>query len=88
MEQVEAEDDINAEITPIKLSMPVLKEARAKWFVEMEDYLSDNPQIIINGFIKASITGALDDIEEEVVTESASSGDSEDSSDDDEDDYE
>ena len=36
--------------------------------VEMAQYFADNPQIIVNGFIKAGITGALDgemDIQDE-----------------------
>ena len=28
--------------------------------VEMAEYFAENPQIIVNGFIKAGITGALD----------------------------
>ena len=36
--------------------------------VEMAQYFTDNPQIIVNGFIKAGIAGALDghmDIQDE-----------------------
>ena len=28
--------------------------------VEMAEYFADNPQIIVNGFVKAGIAGALD----------------------------
>lgn len=37
----------------------MLKELGAKWLVEMAQYFVDNPQIIVNGFIKSGITGAL-----------------------------
>ena len=30
------------------------------WMVEMSEYFAANPQIIVNGFVKAGITGALD----------------------------
>jgi len=70
MEQVGEQGDIDSEITPTSMSMPILKEAGAKWFVEMADHLSSNPQFIINGFIKAGIAGALDDTVEEIAVES------------------
>jgi len=38
----------------------VLKELGAKWMVEMAEYFAENPQIIVNGFIRAGIAGALD----------------------------
>ena len=40
MEQIEAEDDINAEISPIKLSMPVLKEAGLNGSLRWQSILS------------------------------------------------
>lgn len=80
LEQVE-EDAVSAEIVPVSLSMPVLKEVGAKWFVEMFEYISDNPQIIVNGFIRAGICGALD------VVASEDSGDVDDSSEESVEDY-
>lgn len=51
MEQIEGEEDIDvAEIIPVSLSMPVLKEIGAKWMVKMAEHISDNPQFITNGF--------------------------------------
>ena len=59
MKQLEGEDVETAEICPINLGMPVLKELGAKWMVEMAEYFGENPQIIVNGFVKAGIVGAL-----------------------------
>ena len=49
------------ELDVIDLGLPVLKELGAKWLVMMAQYIEDNPQFIVNGFIKAGISGALDD---------------------------
>lgn len=40
--------------------MPIPKEIRAKWLVGMAEYLSDNPQFIVNGFLRSDITGTFD----------------------------
>ena len=40
--------------------MLILKELGAKWFTEMSEYISNNSQFIVRGFIKAGICGALD----------------------------
>ena len=53
-----------AEIQPVNLSMSVLKEVGAKWLVEMANYISANPQFIVNGFVCSGITGVLDRIED------------------------
>lgn len=45
-------------MNPVSLSMPVMKELGAKWLVQMAEYISENPNIVSNGFIKA---GALDE---------------------------
>ena len=58
----------STDLQPINLGLPTLKELGAKWMVEMTQYLADNPQMIVNGFIKAGIAGALDghmDIQDE-----------------------
>ena len=41
--------------------MQVVKQI-AKWLVDMAKYISDNPQFIVNGFIRSGITGALDGV--------------------------
>ena len=38
----------------------MLKELGAKWLVQMVEYFSENPQLIVNGFVQAGITSALD----------------------------
>ena len=62
MSQLEESDIGN--VQPINLGLPILKECGAQWLVEAADYISENPQMIVNGFIKAGITKALDRIEE------------------------
>ena len=51
----------------------MLKQVGAQWLVQLAEYLSNNPQIITNGFIKTGIAATLDGVEEE----SASTTDSE-----------
>ena len=57
--QLEGNDVESTELQPLDLSLPRLKELGAKWMVEMSQYLAENPQIIVSGFIKAGIAGAL-----------------------------
>ena len=60
-EQLSDESNIQStDLQPISLGLPVMKELGAKWMVEMSEYFAANPQIIVNGFVKAGITGALD----------------------------
>ena len=40
--------------------MAVIKESSASWLVKMWDYISDNPQFIVNGFLCLGISKALD----------------------------
>ena len=49
-----------SELQPINLGMPVVKNVGAKWLVKMAEYVSANPQFIVNGFVRSGITGALD----------------------------
>ena len=49
---------------PVDLSLPCLKVLGAQWLTEMKDYISNNPQYIVNGFVKAGTTGALDNQEQ------------------------
>ena len=53
-------DDIDGSLQPINLGLPVLKELGARWMVEMADYFMANPKIVVNGFVRAGITAALD----------------------------
>ena len=47
----------SVDLQPINLGLPVLKELEARWMVEMAEYFADNPQIIVNDFVKAGIAG-------------------------------
>lgn len=49
-------------LEPIDMSMAVMKNISAKWFVKMAEYIADNPQFIVNGFKRAGICRALDGI--------------------------
>ena len=60
----------NAVLEPVDLSLPLMKELGAKWLTEMPNYLSANPQFVVNGFIRFGITHALDHNDEGNVVES------------------
>ena len=47
-------------IEPIDLCMARKEEVSASWLVEMWDYIANNPQFIVNGFLHAGINKALD----------------------------
>ena len=55
---------INQQLQPIELGLPSLKKVGAKWLVGMADHIRSNPQIIVNGFVRAGITRALDGLED------------------------
>ncbi len=48
------------ELNPVRLSLPLMKELVASWLVEMFEYIQNNPQIAVNGFLRAGICDALD----------------------------
>ena len=54
-QQLEGQDIETAVLQPIDLGLPALKELGAKWMVELADYFGENPQIVVNGYIKAEI---------------------------------
>ena len=61
---------------PVDLCMARMKEISATWLVEMWDYIAHNPHFIVNGFVHAGISKALDgeddgDIPVSEVTSSA-----------------
>ncbi len=59
-------DDLEeVELQPIELGMPVLKEIGVQWLVGMAEYVSNNPQFIVNGFVRSGITSAIDDVNED-----------------------
>ena len=51
------------------MSMQVLKEVGARWIVTMAEYLSKNPQFIVNGFVKSGMSAAMDGVIEELAVE-------------------
>ncbi len=54
-------DGGSVQLKPVDMGLPSLKELGAKWLVETADYIANNPQyIIVNGFMRAGISGALD----------------------------
>lgn len=48
------------QLQPVNFGLPEMKELGAKWLVDMADYISNNPQMIVNGFIHSEITGSID----------------------------
>ena len=72
--QLQGISDIqSAVIQPVDLSMATIKKRSAKWFVDMAEYIADNPQFIVHGFLHAGITYALDG--EEATESEGDSGD-------------
>ena len=52
-----------AELNPVDLSMAAIDlsmAATGQWLVKMYDYISDNPDFIVNGFLHSGISKALD----------------------------
>lgn len=48
-------------LEPVDLSMGVIKHISAQWLVKMMwEYIIDNPQFIVNGFVRSDIFRALD----------------------------
>ena len=75
MKQLEGRDNSleAAEIQPIEMGMPLMKENSAKWLVDMAEYLCNNPLFIVNGFIRSGISGALDGLQEDTDSGNESS---------------
>ena len=57
---------------PVDLGLTILKELGAKWFIEMADYFANNPQMVVNGFVEAAISGSFDDVVTEHQEEAGS----------------
>lgn len=61
MKQFSNVSDVDSiELQPVNLCMAAIKELTAEWLVDMADYIADNPQFIVNGFLCAGIFNALD----------------------------
>ena len=50
----------STDIQYVQLEMPVMKEVSAQWFVEMAEYIIDNPQFIVSSFVHSRISAAID----------------------------
>lgn len=64
MKQLQGKDLETVELEPISLDLPCLKELGAKWLVEAANYMSENPQMIVRGFVKAGISSFLSNDED------------------------
>ena len=53
-------NDDDFQVQPVDLSMAAMKHIGARWLEEMHSYVKDNPQLIVNGFMKAGIPQAID----------------------------
>ena len=68
------EDLEDIAIQPIDLSVPVMKEVSARWLVDIVEHISDNPHLIVSGFLRSGITGAFDGILDDTQEEESDSG--------------
>ena len=59
--QLRGPDFTSDKLEPVDLSLPVMKELCAKWILEMFEYISVNPQMMVKGFVQAGISKALDE---------------------------
>ena len=50
---------------PVDLSTPRMKCVSGQWFVQLYEYLEDNPQIIVHGFRHAGVYDALGLLDED-----------------------
>ena len=69
------------ELNPVDLSMAAMKEITGQWLVKMYDYISNNPDFIVNGFLYSGISKALDDITDDLPQLNTNDSDNEMSSD-------
>ena len=73
--QLQGSTATSRELEPVDLTMPVVKELCSKWIVEMFDYISSNPHMIVNGFLWAGISKALSKATDDDTDEESSSDD-------------
>ena len=73
-------DFSTAELNPVDLSMAVMK-ITGQWLVKMYDYISNNPDFIVNGFLHSGISKALDGITDDLPQLDTNDSDNETSSD-------
>ena len=56
----EEEEEEEICLQPVNMSFPVMKELSAKRLVGMFDYIRENPNLVVNGFVHAGISTAFD----------------------------
>ena len=49
----------NAELTPVNLGTVEMKHFGAKWLVKLFEHISNNPHLLVNGFVSAGITNSI-----------------------------
>ena len=49
-------------LEPVDLSMAAIKHISAQLLVKMWEYIVGKPQLIVKGFVRSRICGALDDL--------------------------
>lgn len=80
----EVQDLEGMDFQPIDMSMQVIKEVGAPWLVELYEYMHENPDIVVNGFVKSGMSKAMDgliDSDLELQEEQESDSDMEDDED-------
>ena len=50
----------NEELEPVDLSTAKMKSVGAQWLVRLDEYISESPDIIVNGFIASGIPQSID----------------------------
>ncbi len=57
------------ELMPINLNSAEMKHLGAQWLVKMFDHMTDNPHLIVNGFIETGITESISKATQCIVDE-------------------
>ncbi len=77
--QIDRQQSMEAvELEPVDLSLPQLKELGTRWLVEAYDYISENPAMVVRGFLTSGISDALNgqfDSDNDSSAEDESDGD-------------
>ena len=61
---MDLEDIENADISPIDTGAAKMMSLGAQWLVNLHEYLSSKPEIIVNRFSKAGIPQAIDAVQD------------------------
>uniref|UniRef100_A0A1X7V7A2 DDE-1 domain-containing protein n=1 Tax=Amphimedon queenslandica TaxID=400682 RepID=A0A1X7V7A2_AMPQE len=58
----EVQDLEEIDFQAIDMNVQVMKEVGAPWLVELYEYMSENPDIIVNRFVKSGMSKAIDGV--------------------------